>query len=95
MSVLGVDMLNEGEMGSCEDKCNFDTQSLSQLLTGNRVLGGQGSSTSEGNEGAPVWSEPIEGLLWHKPLKCFMSQHTLLCMGLVCGGLTACVSVYT
>ena len=46
----------------------------------------------EGNEGYPVWSEPTEGLLWHKSHKILMvvmggmSQstvhHTLLSMGL-------------
>ena len=40
--------------------------------TGDRVLGAQGSSMREGNEGYPVWSEPTEGLLWHKPQKILM-----------------------
>ena len=34
--------------------------------TGDMVLGAQGSSMREGNEGYPVWTEPTEGRLWHK-----------------------------
>ena len=40
--------------------------------TGDRVLGAQGSSMREGNEGYPVWSEPTEGLLWHNSQKILM-----------------------
>ena len=40
--------------------------------TGDRMLGAQGSSMRKGNEGYPFWSEPTEGLLWHKSQKILM-----------------------
>jgi len=52
--------------------------------TGDRVLDGQDASMHEGNEDYPIWSEPTEGLLWHKPHKILMLVMGGMCHNQAC-----------